>query len=61
MVDVTTHLSTMEKTSTQRIRVNIEDLNNPINETEPIYIKEHSTQQQQNAFVFQGHMECLSR
>ena len=61
MVDVTTHLSTMERTNTQRIRVNIEDLNNPINVTEPIYIKEHSTQQQQNAFVFQGNVESLSR
>ena len=61
MVDVTTHLSTMEKTSTQRIRVNIEDLNSPINVIEPIYIKEHSTQQQRNALVFQGHVECLSR
>ena len=61
MVDVTTHLSTIERTNTQRIRVNTEDLNNPINVTEPIYIKEHSTQQQQNAFVFQGHVESLSR
>ena len=57
----TTHLFTIEKTSIQRIKINTEDLNNPINVADLIYIKEHSTQKQQNAYFFQEHMERLPR